>query len=200
MIWTRIGAVVLLGLVAAGLGGAAWGAPALGPGATLRQEHEAILQLLRHKAAKGTPAAELEREQLRRRLDALVDYQAFARQSLGDHWDGLKRRDEVLAVFKQMLEGRYLQQLRAGLDAQVTYGGEQGDGKQVSVTTTIGRAASGTVDEEIVYKLHRVEQRWMVYDIVSDEVSLVRNYKTQLHKIISEQGADKLIEKMKSKL
>jgi phospholipid transport system substrate-binding protein len=57
-----------------------------------------------------------------------------------------------------------------------------------------------TTDAEIVYKMHKGPTGWVVWDIITDEVSLVRNYKNQFHKIITEQGYDKLLEKMKSKL
>jgi phospholipid transport system substrate-binding protein len=41
---------------------------------------------------------------------------------------------------------------------------------------------------------------WRVWDVITDEVSLVKNYRTQLNKIITEQSYDALIKKMKSKL
>jgi phospholipid transport system substrate-binding protein len=41
---------------------------------------------------------------------------------------------------------------------------------------------------------------WRVWDVITDEVSLVKNYRTQFNKIITEQSYDALIKKMKSKL
>jgi len=43
-------------------------------------------------------------------------------------------------------------------------------------------------------------ERWMVYDVITDELSLVRNYRTQFQRIISGQGYDGLLTKMKTKL
>ena len=41
---------------------------------------------------------------------------------------------------------------------------------------------------------------WRVWDVITDEVPLTRNYKTQFNKIITEQSYDALIKKMKTKL
>ena len=38
-------------------------------------------------------------------------------------------------------------------------------------------------------------ERWMVYDVITDELSLVRNYRTQFQRIISGQGYDGLLTK-----
>jgi phospholipid transport system substrate-binding protein len=170
-------------------------APQLGPGATLRQKNEAMTALLRAGAAD-------KQKELHALAAALIDYAAFARASLAEHWDGLKKRDELVATFKQMLESRYLAQLRGQLDCVVTWAEEEVDGAEASVTALVQCNAKGrAAEEENVYKLRRgSDGAWRVRDIVSDEISLVRNYKTQFHKIIGEQGADRLIEKMKSKL
>jgi phospholipid transport system substrate-binding protein len=173
---------------------AAEAAPQLGPGATLRQKNEALAALLRAGGDK--------QKELHALVAALIDYTAFARAALAEHWDGLKKRDELVATFKQMLESRYLAQLRAQLDSVVTWAEEEVDGAEASVTTLVQSNAKGrAAEEEIVYKLRKgSDGTWRVRDIVSDEISLVRNYKTQFHKIISEQGAERLVEKMKSKL
>ena len=59
----------------------------------------------------------------------------------------------------------------------------------------------GPTDADIIYDLHQVDGKWMVWDVTTDEVSLVRNYKGQFNRIISEQGGfDELMRKMKKKL
>jgi len=58
-----------------------------------------------------------------------------------------------------------------------------------------------STDADIVYKMKKEPAGdWRVWDVITDEVSLVRGYKTQFNKIITEQSYDALIKKMKSKL
>jgi phospholipid transport system substrate-binding protein len=166
----------------------------LGPGATVRQKNEAMMALVRGGGDK--------QKELHALAATLLDYTAFARASLVEHWDRLKKRDELVATFKQMLEARYLAQLRSQLDSSVSWVSEEVEGAEATVTTLVQHQAKNrTFEEEVVYKLHRGgDGAWRVHDIVSDEISLVRNYKAQFHKIINERGADKLTEMMKSKL
>jgi phospholipid transport system substrate-binding protein len=168
----------------------------VGPGALLAQRNGELRQLLR------APDADKRKDEQKKLLDALLDYDAFAHQALAEHWDGLKRRDELVGVFKQMLQNRYLRQLKTHLGDEIEQQNEQIDGNDASITTLVHVREKGRErDEEIVYKLHKTGDTWKLRDIITDEVSLVRNYKTQFHKIINEQGgADKLIEKMKAKL
>ena len=80
---------------------------------------------------------------------------------------------------------------------------------EATVATVVKVKTQGkTTDAEIVYKLRRAaakgeakgEDRWLVWDVITDEVSLVRNYRTQFHKIITEKSFDELLKKMKAKL
>jgi phospholipid transport system substrate-binding protein len=69
------------------------------------------------------------------------------------------------------------------------------------VSTTVKVKTQGkATDADIVYKLRRDGERWVVWDVITDEVSLVRNYRSQFQKIITEKSYDELIKKMKSKL
>jgi phospholipid transport system substrate-binding protein len=187
-------AAALTAAVLIGSGAIAMAAPPLGPGATLRQKNEALAARLRG------PASEQQPKELHALAATLIDYPAFARAAFSEHWDTVKKRDELVAAFRQMLESRYIKELRARLDAPVVYAQEEIDGPEATVTTIVQINAKGrNTEEEIVYKLRKVDGTWRVRDIIDDEISLVRNYKTQFHKIITEQGADRLLEKMKAK-
>jgi len=47
----------------------------------------------------------------------------------------------------------------------------------------------------VEYRLHRpVDKKgWWVYDIIIDDVSLVRNYRAQFHKILKRGGIKRLL-------
>src|SRR5437667_397861 len=52
----------------------------------------------------------------------------------------------------------------------------------------------------IEYLMLKTNERCMVYDVVTDELSLVRNYRSQFQRIIGQQGYPGLLERMKKKL
>ena len=51
----------------------------------------------------------------------------------------------------------------------------------------------------IDYRMLRRGDRWLVYDVVIEGVSLISNYRTQFNKIITTSSFQELIKKMKTK-
>ena len=51
----------------------------------------------------------------------------------------------------------------------------------------------------IEYRMHKTGDRWLVYDVVIEGVSLVANYRTQFNKIIQTSSFQELMNKMKNK-
>jgi ABC-type transporter MlaC component len=74
---------------------------------------------------------------------------------------------------------------------------EKRDGAQATVRSSVVREDA---DVNIEYFLQRKSQRWMVYNIIFDDLNLAKNYETQFNKIIVEKGIDELLNKMRKKL
>jgi ABC-type transporter MlaC component len=56
------------------------------------------------------------------------------------------------------------------------------------------------LDIPIHYKLHKTQDRWRVYDVVIEGVSLVRNYRTQFSSIIKKEKYAGLVQRIDEKL
>ena len=52
----------------------------------------------------------------------------------------------------------------------------------------------------VVYQLHRKGDRWLIYDVVAENVSLVRNYRNQFGRIMAKSSGAGLIEALKQKI
>ncbi len=178
-------------------------APGSGPMATLKQKNSEVDKLLREHPAKGSAAETKQKDQIKQLAATLLDYDELAKRALAAHWDELKpaQRTEFVATLRELIERNYTKQLRNNLDYQVQYKGEEVDGDSAVVTTTVKVKTQGkSSDAEIVYKLRKTPDGWRVWDIITDESSLVRNYKSEFNKIITEQSYEALLKKMKSKL
>ena len=57
---------------------------------------------------------------------------------------------------------------------------------------------NGTIDVD--YKLINENGRWTVYDFVIEEVSLIRNYRSQFSKIIKTESYGALVAKLTKKI
>jgi len=171
--------------------------------ATLKQLNGDVDKLLRQQPASGTPAEKKQKDDIKALAGKLLDFGELAKRSLAANWDKLNKtqRDEFVATLRELIERNYVKQLRTNLDYQVLYNNEQVDGQEATVSTTVKVKTQGkTTDADIVYKLRNEGDRWVVWDVITDEVSLVRNYRSQFGKIIAEKSYDDLIKKMKSKL
>jgi phospholipid transport system substrate-binding protein len=181
-------------------------AGALGPLATLQAKNGEVDKLLRSKVPAGSPEEKKVKDSIKSLAGTLFDYTELSRRALADHWEKLTppQRTEFVATLRELIERNYTKQLRTNLDYQVVYKGEELTGAEATVTSVVKVKTKGkATDAEIVYKMRKPEPQagsWLVYDVITDEVSLVRNYRTQFGKIISEKSYDELIKKMKSKL
>ncbi|HEX9100908.1 MAG TPA: ABC transporter substrate-binding protein [Polyangia bacterium] len=175
----------------------------LGPMATLKQKNGDVDKLLRQRVDKGTPAEDKQKDEIKRLAGTLLDYDELAQKSLSAHWEKLTspQRNEFVSTLRELIERNYVKQLRTNLDYQVQYRGEENGGDQATVTTIVKvKSAGKKTDAEIIYKMKKAGDGWRVWDVITDEISLVKNYRTQFNKIITEQSYDALIKKMKSKL
>jgi len=178
-------------------------ASAGGPMATLKQKNGDVDKVLRQKVDKGSPAEQKQKDEIKKLAATLLDYDELAQKSLAAHWDKLTpaQRSEFVTTLRELIERNYVRQLRSNLDYQVQYKNEEADGDQATVSTIVKvKSAGKNTDAEIVYKMKKDPDGWRVWDVITDEVSLVRSYRTQFNKIITEQSYDALIKKMKSKL
>jgi phospholipid transport system substrate-binding protein len=198
--------IVMMMLVTAPLmtSATAWAASAdTGPMATLKQRNGEVDKLLRQHPEKGSPAEAKQKEQIKQLAATLIDYDELAKKSLAAHWDTLTpaQRTEFVSTLRELIERNYTRQLKTNLDYKIDYKKEDVDGDNATVQTIVKVKTSGKAsDAEIVYKLRKVSDGWRVWDIITDESSLVRNYKSEFNKIITDKSYDELIKKMKSKL
>jgi phospholipid transport system substrate-binding protein len=174
-----------------------------GPMAQLKQTNDKIDRILKSKPAAGSPAENKAKEELKSIVNGLLDYQELARRALKQHWTPLTpaQQTEFVTTLRDLIEKRYVQQLRTHLDYQVAYKHEGLAAGEAEVATVVKVKTRGkSSDLAVDYKLHKSGERWQVFDVITDEVSMVQNYARQFHKIITEKSYAELLKKMKQKI
>lgn len=178
-------------------------AESLDPLATLKQKNSEVDRLLRTKTDPGSPAEKQQKENIKIIAATLLSYQELTKRAMADHWKEIKpaQQTELTATLKELIENNYVKQIKSNLDYAVTYKTPTVDGNEATVGSVVKVKTKGkATDAEIVYKMLKIGDRWMVWDVVTDEVSLMRNYKGQFHRIITDSGFPELLKRMKSKL
>lgn len=137
-------------------------------------------------------------EQLATVVEKFVDFEELAKRALGKSWDPLTpaQRKDFTETMKGVLRASYAQKAIGQANANVTYGKEAIKGDEATVNTTI-KVKSDQIPVD--YKLYKSKSGWRIYDIVTDEVSLVETYAGQFRKLIADKGFDGLLSTLKAK-
>jgi phospholipid transport system substrate-binding protein len=141
-------------------------------------------------------------EKLAAKADDFIDFFELAKRALGKEWANLnkKQQDEFSATMRGVLRASYAQKaISDGRgSAKVEYGDELVEGNEATVKTTL------VVKQDrfpVVYKLFRADAKaaWRIFDVVTDDVSLVATYNDQFRQVISKKGFDGLLKSLKAK-
>jgi phospholipid transport system substrate-binding protein len=191
---------LVLALAVAGLALAASPARAGTPLDQLRLQVDRVLKVLDDPELKKPDKAKDRRLAVRKIANDIFDFSETAKRSLGRHWQARTpaEQSEFVLLFSDLLERSYLSKIEL-------YGGEKiqylsdavENGDQAKVLTKIVARQGSEIPIE--YRMHKKGERWLVYDVMIEGVSLVSNYRTQFNKIIQTGSFEDLIQKLRTK-
>jgi phospholipid transport system substrate-binding protein len=96
-----------------------------------------------------------------------------------------------------LLERSYLSRIEQYSGERIVFAGEASEADLATVRTRL--VSKGGVETPVDYRLYKVGDRWMVYDVTVEGVSLVANYRAQFNKIIQTSSAQGLVERLRAK-
>jgi phospholipid transport system substrate-binding protein len=169
------------------------------PSDQLKAQIDRVIKTLEDPELKKEGRAKDRRAAVRKIANDIFDFSETARRSLGRHWQGRTQaeRDEFVQLFSDLLERSYIGKIETYGGEKIAYNGDSVEGDQAKVQTKL--VAKGGGEIPIEYRMHKVGDRWLVYDVVIEGVSLVANYRTQFNKIIQTSSFKELMNKMKNK-
>jgi phospholipid transport system substrate-binding protein len=191
--------LAVLGLTAA-LALAAGSAAVAGPPTDqLKATIDQVLQILTDPALKQPGKAEERRAKIRAIANEVFDWQEIGKRALARHWQARspQEREEFSKLFADLLERSYVGKIEAYSGEKILYGEETVDGDQATVRSKL-ITKSGT-QIPIDYRMQKVGDRWRVYDVLIENVSLVGNYRSQFNRIIQQSGYADLVQRLKTK-
>jgi phospholipid transport system substrate-binding protein len=130
--------------------------------------------------------------------DEIFDFGETAKRALGRHWAQRTpaEREEFVRLFTELLQRTYLSKVDQ-YNSEMTFQDDVVDGNQAVVRTTLllgkGRGMS------LEYRMHHAGDRWQVYDLSIDGISLVASYRSQLDKIVRTESYEGLVARLKSR-
>ncbi|HEV8533344.1 MAG TPA: ABC transporter substrate-binding protein [Methylomirabilota bacterium] len=158
-----------------------------------------VVATLDSPALKGDGKVLERRTAVRKIANEIFDFNEIARRSLGRYWQPLTepQRTEFVFLFGDLLERSYISKIELYGGEKIVYSGERVEADLATVSTRI-MTKNGT-EVPVDYRLFKRGDRWMIYDVSVEGISLVSNYRTQFNKIIQTNGYNGLVEKMRTK-
>jgi phospholipid transport system substrate-binding protein len=186
-----IGALCALALA----GGRAEAGP---PTDQIKAATDRVLVILQDPELKKPEQAAERRKQIRAVANEVFDWPETGKRALGVKAQACsaQQREEFSPLFTDLIERSYVSKLELYSGERIAYTGESSEGDQSTVRSKI-TTKSG--DIPIDYQMHKVGDRWRVYDVAIERVSLVANYRSQFNKIIQQSNCGELIKKLKTK-
>jgi phospholipid transport system substrate-binding protein len=134
------------------------------------------------------------------RLLPNFDINLISRQVLGRHWTQAnpEQRARFIAAFQRMLIRTYAKALLTFKDGSFEWLplSAEPDTTDATVRSTI---TQGDTRLSVQYKMRLVDERWLVYDITIDGVSLVTNYRGIFNSEIRRSNIQDVIDRLEQK-
>jgi phospholipid transport system substrate-binding protein len=169
---------------------------------TVRQVNDKLQTLLKKKTPPGSAEEKQQAVEIDSKLKNFLDVDELGHRAMRDQWSKLTpaQRVEFTKLLREIVEGHYVRALRSELDYTVAYLGEKPQGDETTVTTELRVTKNGK--KQVIgvdYALRKDSGNWRVFDIVTDGVGLVENYRSQFNQVIAKEGVEGLLARMRKK-
>jgi phospholipid transport system substrate-binding protein len=165
----------------------------------LRSRVERVASVLEDPALRGEDKAALRRAEIRKIADDIFDFEEMAKRTLGRHWDARTpaERQEFVSLFSDLLRRSYYSKIERATFERIMYRAERLEGDDAVVRTVVVLPKGEQMDLD--YQLiHGTGDRWKVYDLRFEGISLISNYRSQFSRIIRTSSYEALVTKLKS--
>ncbi len=170
------------------------------PTKTLKTTVDKIIEILKDQKLKRPEMRDTRRRLLRSTIEEVFDFEEMSKRTLGVYWRKRteEEKKEFVELFSKLLERTYINKIESYTDEEVVFTEERVKGRYAIVKSVIKAHQSNEIS--INYRMLRKDGRWVVYDVIIEGVSLVKNYRTQFREIIRKNSYQALVQKIREKL
>jgi phospholipid transport system substrate-binding protein len=166
----------------------------------VREQVQRVIRLLEDPGLRDEARAVERRAAIRQAAGELFDFHEITRRVVGHHWQARTpaEREELVHLFTALLERAYLAKVEMYGGEKVLYAGETVDGDRAVVRTRLVTRAGAEIPVD--YRLHQARERWAVYDVTVEGVSLVASYRAQFNRILQSGSHAELVRRLRVRL
>lgn len=172
------------------------------PMATIKAPVDAVIVLLNDPQYKVAGTKSAQRDEIWKAVKPMFDFDEIAKRAVARNWSDFNDSEKIefTDVFAKFLGNTYIDKIQGEYhNEQIVYLGQDFySDTYAEVKTQIVRE---TLKTPVDYRMLKSDEgRWMVYDIIVEGVSLVKNYRTQFASILNKDKPAQLIQQLKDKL
>ncbi|KAB0576053.1 MlaC/ttg2D family ABC transporter substrate-binding protein [Helicobacter pullorum] len=133
-------------------------------------------------------------------FDSIFDYHLMAQLSLSKKYKTLSpsQQKEFDVAFEKNLKRSFTDKLHLYKDETMkVLGGQKTKANRYNLKTSI--ILDGKI-HYITFKFHEFNQDWKIYDVDILGISVIQTYRSQFADIISQEGFEKLLQKLESEI
>ena len=171
---------------------------------TARQTAEAgadrILALLNDPAFKDPATKPAIRQKVEAEVLQLFDFDEFSTRTVGPTWRKFthEQKEAFKTAFTDLLRNTYIDTLDEYDGQKVRFTGEvvANNGKRVEVQMEFLTSKQAY---PVAFRMLEKKGRWVVYDVLIEGISMIKNYRDQFRDILSKGDPQTLIERVQAK-
>ena len=166
-----------------------------GPTDQLREYTDQVIKVLDDPAL----ARQDRRAAVRKIAHEAFDLGETAKRALARHWQARTpaEREEFTQLFADLLERTYISRIAEYGGEKIRYVGESVDGDLASVRARI--VTKNGTEVGVESRMNRRGERWLIYDVLIENASLINNYRSQFDRIVRSSSYEELVKRLKDK-
>lgn len=176
-------------------------AVAVSPTETIETAVNDVISCLKDPAYSNPQTRIQIRTKIENEVRKVFDFSEFSLRTVGVNWNSFtdSQQKRFNNAFSDLLLATYLDKIDGYNGEKVTYTGEliSSRGDRAEVQTVINLSDGRTIP--VVYRMMLKKNGWVVYDVLIESISLIKNYRAQFQDILMKNKPEELIQKVEAR-
>ena len=158
-----------------------------------------IMTMLNSQEFKDPATKAGVRKQLEGKVMEFFDFEEFSSRTVGPRWKQFtpEQKQDFITAFTDLLRNSYIDTLDSYNGQQIAYVGEvSSDGGSRVEVRMVFKAQQ---DYPVAFRMLVKNDAWVVYDVIIENVSMIKNYREQFRDVLAKGSPDSLIERVRAK-
>ena len=158
-----------------------------------------VLEIIKSPNYANPATRQKARDQIAVIVKQKFDFMEFSSRTVGPRWQKFspKEQQDFSAAFADLLINTYVNKIDGYNGEQISYQGERSANNRCENLTLVSMKDGKKIP--VAYRMLPKDNTWKVYDVIIENISLVKNYRTQFQDILTSSTPMQLIERIRVK-